>query len=116
MADLRVTLVKSPIGNRPAARATVEAIGLRRLHQSVRIPDNESTRGMVKAVAHLVEVDTGDVLDDVDSMRGKSSVSVSKPDYTPTESVPTPPKKRSAKPVSDIQAEGAADEADGESQ
>jgi len=57
MSKLAVTLVKSPIGNRPVARATVVAIGLRRLHQTVVVPDNESTRGMVAAVKHLVRVE-----------------------------------------------------------
>jgi large subunit ribosomal protein L30 len=51
---LAVTLVKSPIGNRPAARATVASLGLRRLHQTVTLPDNEAVRGMISAVRHLV--------------------------------------------------------------
>lgn len=59
MADLTVTLIKSPIGNRPNARATVLAMGLRRLHQSVVIPDNHSTRGMIASVSHLVRVEAG---------------------------------------------------------
>ena len=57
MAKLAVTLVKSPIGNRPEARSTVLAIGLRRLHQTVIVPDNESVRGMVTAIQHLVKVE-----------------------------------------------------------
>lgn len=56
MPDIAVTLVKSPIGNRPQARATVLALGLRRLHQTVIIPDNTSVRGMVTSIAHLVQV------------------------------------------------------------
>ena len=54
---LRVTLVKSPIGNVPKNRATVEAMGLRKLHRSVEMPDNDATRGMIRKVAHLVKVE-----------------------------------------------------------
>mgnify|MGYP002870078662 CR=1 FL=1 len=54
---LRVTLVKSPIGNVPKNRATVEAMGLRKLHKSVEMPDNDATRGMIRKVAHLVKVE-----------------------------------------------------------
>ncbi len=54
---LKVTLVKSPIANVPKNRATVEAMGLRKLHQTVELPDNEATRGMIRHVAHLVKVE-----------------------------------------------------------
>jgi len=59
VSSLAVTLIKSPIGNRPQARATVRAIGLRRLHQTVTLEDTESVRGMLKAVAHLISVSEG---------------------------------------------------------
>ena len=54
---LRVTLVKSPIANVPKNRKTVEALGLRKLHQTVELPDNEAVRGMIRHVAHLVKVE-----------------------------------------------------------
>lgn len=58
MADkLKVTLVKSTIGAIPKHRATVEAMGLRKLNKSVELPDNAATRGMVKQVQHLVKVE-----------------------------------------------------------
>ena len=58
MADkLKVTLVKSPIGAVPKNKATVEAMGLRKLHKSVEMPDNAATRGMIRKVAHLVKVE-----------------------------------------------------------
>lgn len=81
MADLRVTLIKSPIGNRPEARATVQAMGLRRLHQSVTIPDNESVRGMVNAVSHLVRVETGRMMPGSGEAR-QTSVTISKSQTT----------------------------------
>ena len=54
---LKVTLVKSPIGNLPKNRKTVEALGLRKMHQTVELPDNAAVRGMVRHVAHLVKVE-----------------------------------------------------------
>ena len=39
---LRVTLVKSPIGAVPKHRATVEALGLRKLNKTVELPDNDA--------------------------------------------------------------------------
>jgi len=59
MADkkVKVTLVKSPIGAIPKQRATVEALGLHKLHQTVELPDNEAVRGMIWHVRHLVSVE-----------------------------------------------------------
>ena len=54
---LKVTLVKSPIGAIPRHRATVEALGLHKLHQTKELPDNESVRGMIWQVKHLVKVE-----------------------------------------------------------
>ena len=54
---LKVTLVKSPIGAVPKNKKTVEAMGLRKLHQTVELPDNDATRGMIRHVNHLVEVE-----------------------------------------------------------
>ena len=48
MADkLRVTLVKSPIGAVPKHKATVEALGLKKLNKTVELPDNDAVRGMI---------------------------------------------------------------------
>ena len=54
---LKITLVKSTIGAVPKNRKTVEALGLRKLHHSVEMPDNPATRGMVRQVRHLVKVE-----------------------------------------------------------
>ena len=45
---LRITLVKSPIGAIPKQRATVEALGLGKMHKTVEMPDNGAVRGMMK--------------------------------------------------------------------
>ena len=58
MADkLKITLVKSPIGAIPKQRATVEALGLRKVNKTVEMPDNEAVRGMIWHVRHLVKVE-----------------------------------------------------------
>ena len=58
MADkLKITLVKSPIGAVPKHKKTVEALGLRKMHKTVEMPDNAAVRGMVKQVRHLVKVE-----------------------------------------------------------
>ena len=54
---LRVTLVKSPIGAVPKHRATVEALGLRKLNKTVELPDNDAVRGTIWHVKHLVKVE-----------------------------------------------------------
>lgn len=57
MANLKITLVKSTIGAVPKHRRTVEALGLKKMHQTVELPDNAATRGMVQQVRHLVKVE-----------------------------------------------------------
>lgn len=54
---LRITLKKSVIGEKPKTRATVEGLGLRKLHQTVEQADNAAVRGMLAKVAHLVDVE-----------------------------------------------------------
>ena len=44
---LKVTLVKSPIGAIPKQKATVEALGLKKVNKTVELPDNDAVRGMV---------------------------------------------------------------------
>jgi large subunit ribosomal protein L30 len=56
MPQLKITLRRSPIGYERDQRATAEALGLRRLHQTVLRPDNPSIRGMVFKINHLLEV------------------------------------------------------------
>jgi len=51
---LKITLVKSPIGAIPKQRATVEALGLRKLNKTVELPDNDAVRGMGWHVKQVV--------------------------------------------------------------
>lgn len=58
MADkLKITLVKSTIGAIPKHKATVKALGLRKLNKTVEMPDNAAIRGMIDHVKHLVKVE-----------------------------------------------------------
>jgi large subunit ribosomal protein L30 len=58
MADkLRVTQIKSTISHIARNRATVRALGLKRIGHTVEIPDNPATRGMVRQVRFLVSVE-----------------------------------------------------------
>lgn len=54
---VKVTLRRSVIGEKPKTRATVEGLGLRRVHQTVEQVDSPSLRGMLAKVSHLVEVE-----------------------------------------------------------
>ena len=57
MADkkIKVTLVKSPIGAIPKHRATVTALGLKKVNKTGGLPDNDAVRGMVNQIKHLVK-------------------------------------------------------------
>jgi len=54
---LRITLVKSVIGYSERHKATVRALGLRHLNQTVEHVDSPTVRGMLAKVNHLVVVE-----------------------------------------------------------
>ena len=54
---LKITLVKSPIGNTERNKATIRALGLRKVGQSVEQKDTLAVRGMLSKVNHLVEIE-----------------------------------------------------------
>lgn len=54
---LRVTLARSPIGYSYKQKRTVQALGLRRMHQTVEQKDTPVIRGMIEKVKHLVTVE-----------------------------------------------------------
>lgn len=57
MPELRVKQVRSAIGTKPKHRATLKALGLRRIGHVVVQQDTAQIRGMVKSISHLVEVE-----------------------------------------------------------
>ena len=54
---VRVTLVKSGIGYSIRHKATIRALGLRKLHQTVEHIDSPVLRGMLYKVNHLVHIE-----------------------------------------------------------
>jgi large subunit ribosomal protein L30 len=54
---LRVTWEKSAIGYSVKHKATIKALGLRRLHQTVELLDSPGVRGMLIKVNHLVKIE-----------------------------------------------------------
>ena len=54
---LRVTQTKSTISHIHRNRATIRALGLKRIGDTVEVPDNDATRGMVRQVRFLVSVE-----------------------------------------------------------
>ncbi|MEO0734418.1 MAG: 50S ribosomal protein L30 [Bacteroidota bacterium] len=57
MAKLKITQIKSVIDRPKQQKATILALGLKRMHQSVEREDTPVIRGMVNAVSHLVKVE-----------------------------------------------------------
>ena len=55
--QLKVTLIKSVIGQKPEKKATVRSLGLKKISSSNTRPDTDAVRGMVAAVSHLVKVE-----------------------------------------------------------
>lgn len=57
MAKLKITLIKSTSKCNKNQKATVEALGLKKIGSSVEQQDNPQIRGMIKTVSHLVSVE-----------------------------------------------------------
>lgn len=55
--QIKITLKRSTIGCTQKQKATVEALGLKKIGSANVIADNDSTKGMLKLVAHLVSVE-----------------------------------------------------------
>ena len=53
---ITVRLERSPIGYSRRQKETVRSLGFKRLQQRRTLPDNESVRGMVQSVCHLVKI------------------------------------------------------------
>jgi large subunit ribosomal protein L30 len=53
---LKLSLRKSIIGLSPKQEATVKALGLRRMHQTVTHDDTPNVRAMIAKVPHMLEV------------------------------------------------------------
>ena len=57
MAKIKVTLVKSTIGQVESVKATVKALGLKKIRSSKELDDTPAIQGMITKVKHLVKVE-----------------------------------------------------------
>ena len=55
--ELKITLVKSPIGYPERQKGTVKALGLRKTNQTVIHTDSDVIRGMIAKVSHMLKVE-----------------------------------------------------------
>ena len=55
--EIKITLVKSPIGYNERQKGTVKALGLRRMNQTVTHVDSDVIRGMIAKVSHMLKVE-----------------------------------------------------------
>ena len=54
---LRITQVKSKIGYKPKAKATLLALGLKKMQQVVEHQDSPQIRGMINNISYLLKVE-----------------------------------------------------------
>ncbi len=54
---LRITQIRSLIGQRESHRKTVRALGLRKIRHTVEHTDTPQIRGMIRKVQHLIKVE-----------------------------------------------------------
>ncbi len=57
MAKIKITQIKSKIGSTARQKQNLEALGLRKMHQTVVHEDNPQIMGMINKVRHLVKVE-----------------------------------------------------------
>ena len=58
MGKIKVTQVRSAIKHTVRQKRTLEALGLRKLHQTIEVEATPQVLGMVNKVKHLVEVES----------------------------------------------------------
>lgn len=57
---MKITLVRSTIAKPQDQKATVRALGLRKIGDTREVVDNEAVRGMVNKVRHLLHIEGQD--------------------------------------------------------
>jgi large subunit ribosomal protein L30 len=101
---LRIKLVRSPIGHNWRNRRTIAALGLRKVHQVVELPDNSSVRGMIHHVQSMVTVE---VVEGEPAGKGVKGKAAAAPKAEPKA------KKGAEKPVEEVpQPSGSGEEAE----
>jgi large subunit ribosomal protein L30 len=59
VSSVKISQVRSANGTNPNQKATLKALKLGRIGQSVELKDSDQLRGQLRVVGHLVEVDGG---------------------------------------------------------
>ena len=54
---VKVTQLGSPIGRKPGQKETLIGLGLNKRHRTRELEDTPAVRGMIRKVAHLVQVE-----------------------------------------------------------
>ena len=57
MKKIKITQIKSAIGYRKQAKATLVALGLKKMNHFVLKEENNAISGMIKSVSHLIRVE-----------------------------------------------------------
>jgi large subunit ribosomal protein L30 len=57
MGKIKVTQVRSAIKRTVRQKRTLEALGIRKLHQTIEVEATPQVMGMVQKVSHLVKVE-----------------------------------------------------------
>ncbi len=54
---IKVTLVKSGIGQNKKIKQTLRALGLKKINQTIVVKNHPSIRGMLRKVSHLIKIE-----------------------------------------------------------
>ncbi len=57
MQKLKITQIKSPIGREKSQRLTLISLGLNKINREKIVTQNDSTKGMIDKVKHLIKVE-----------------------------------------------------------
>lgn len=57
--ELKIKLIKSPIGRIEKHKLCVKGLGFRKIHQTITLEDTPSVRGMVNKIRDMVEIVEG---------------------------------------------------------
>jgi len=55
--QIKVTLIKSPIGRLQSQRACIRGLGLKRMHYTVTLPDTAENRGMINKIVDMLKIE-----------------------------------------------------------
>ncbi|MCD4834977.1 MAG: 50S ribosomal protein L30 [Bacteroidales bacterium] len=57
MAKIKVTQIKSGIGSTKRQKRTLEALGIRKMHNTIEVKNTPQIQGMITKVRHLLKVE-----------------------------------------------------------